>query len=340
MSTDTQHMEFTDDERCRHAGLNASGFSLGLLRYARAPMASEAEAVHAVIVASDVAEFGESGGHTLADLQDQWGNLDLDHDAWVVTGPEGTVVGYAFIRTWRRSRMDVEGYIHPDHFSRGIGTSLIRLSEERAREHLTLAPSSARVVVNNSINALNTDACALLEREGYCPVRYFFRMEADLDEPPPSPLWPETIDVQPFISGKHEHVFYETLEEAMADHWGHVPVPFETWKKKHAGASVDPGLWVLAMEGNEPAGAAICSISEGIGWLDILGVRAPWRRRGLGMALLQYAAGIFHQRGLQRIALDVDAASPTGATRLYERVGMHVVQQHATYSKELRPGDA
>lgn len=35
MSTDNKHMELTDEERCQHAGLNASGFSLGLLRYAR-----------------------------------------------------------------------------------------------------------------------------------------------------------------------------------------------------------------------------------------------------------------------------------------------------------------
>jgi mycothiol synthase len=38
------------------------------------------------------------------------------------------------------------------------------------------------------------------------------------------------------------------------------------------------------------------------------------------------------------MALGVDADNPTGATRLYERAGMHIGQQYATYSKELRAG--
>jgi hypothetical protein len=34
----------------------------------------------------------------------------------------------------------------------------------------------------------------------------------------------------------------------------------------------------------------------------------------------------------------VDAQNPTGATRLYERAGMHVVQEHIHFEKELRSG--
>jgi GNAT superfamily N-acetyltransferase len=101
----------------------------------------------------------------------------------------------------------------------------------------------------------------------------------------------------------------------------------------------DPGVWFLAVADGEPAGAAICSISENIGWVDSLGVRRPWRKRGVGLALLQHAVGEFHRRGLQRVALGVDAASPTGATRLYERAGFTLAQQHATYTKELRSGE-
>jgi hypothetical protein len=38
------------------------------------------------------------------------------------------------------------------------------------------------------------------------------------------------------------------------------------------------------------------------------------------------------------MALTVDAENATGATRLYERAGMHIGQQYATCSKELRAG--
>jgi mycothiol synthase len=214
----------------------------------------------------------------------------------------------------------------------------VRLSEARAHEHVSLAPPIARVVLHNWINGTNKAACTLLEREGYQPVRYFLRMEMALNETPVSPMWSEGIAVRTFEPGD-EQTYYAATEEAMSDHWGHVPLPFEDWKKRRMGSAFDPSLWFLAVEGDEPAGVALCSVSGAIGWVDILGVRRPWRKRGLGMALLRHALTEFHQRGMPRAVLGVDAASPTGATRLYERAGMHMTQQHATYGKELRPGE-
>ena len=56
------------------------------------------------------------------------------------------------------------------------------------------------------------------------------------------------------------------------------------------------------------------------------------------MALLQHAFAEFLGRERTTVALGVDAASETGATRLYEAAGMRVEQQYAVYEKELRPG--
>ena len=306
----------------------------------RAPNADEAEAVHALITASEIAEFGEAQGYSLAELRDEWRDLDLDRDAWIAVASDGEIAGYAYTRDRRHVRVDVEVYVHPKHVDRGIGTTLIRISEERAREHVPLAPPDTRVVLHNWINGQNAAACSLLEREGYTPARYFLQMERLLDNAPPDPEWPEGVETRSFVPGEDEQIFYETSEEAMADHWGHVPISIDDWKQRRMGSTFDPGLWFLATEGGEAAGVALCSVSDDIGWVDILAVRAPWRRRGLGMALLQHAAGEFHRRGLGRMALGVDSESPTGATRLYERAGMHAAQQHATYGKELRPGEA
>ena len=44
------------------------------------------------------------------------------------------------------------------------------------------------------------------------------------------------------------------------------------------------------------------------------------------------------QIGKPKSSLDVDAQNITGATRLYERAGMHVQRQHHQYEQELRPG--
>ena len=58
----------------------------------------------------------------------------------------------------------------------------------------------------------------------------------------------------------------------------------------------------------------------------------------MGEALLKTAFAEFFRRGERRVALQVDAQSPTGATRLYERVGMRVLYEVAVYERELRAG--
>ena len=72
--------------------------------------------------------------------------------------------------------------------------------------------------------------------------------------------------------------------------------------------------------------------------MNSLAIRRQWRRRGIGLAFLYHAFGEFYRREIHNVYLGVDAQSLTGATRLYERAGMHVVRQYNTYEKELRAG--
>jgi mycothiol synthase len=298
----------------------------------------DADAIHDLTAAVDLADSGEAEGYSVEELRDEWSGLDMERDTWVVESPDDAIVGYAYIRDRRHVRMDVEGYVHPEHRGKGIGTLLVRASDARAREHVPQAPEGARVVLHNWINGKDAAACALLEREGYEPARYFLRMETGLGEVE-SPAWPDGITVRAFERDRDERAFFDASEEAMSDHWGHVPIDFDEWRQRRMGETFDPSLWFVAEEDGEPAGVMLGSVSEGIGWVDTLGVRRPWRQRGLGMALLRHAMQTFKDRGLTRMALGVDAASPTGATRLYERAGMHVAQQHATYGKVLRQGE-
>jgi hypothetical protein len=41
---------------------------------------------------------------------------------------------------------------------------------------------------------------------------------------------------------------------------------------------------------------------------------------------------------MKTIGLGVDAQNPTGATRLYQKVGMRAVSEFAVYEKQLRAG--
>ncbi len=86
------------------------------------------------------------------------------------------------------------------------------------------------------------------------------------------------------------------------------------------------------------AGLSLCKYEKDLGWVDTLAVLRPWRRKGLGMALLRHSFAEFYRRGTHKIGLGVDAQNLTGATRLYERAGMHVARQYDAYEKELRAG--
>jgi ribosomal protein S18 acetylase RimI-like enzyme len=66
-------------------------------------------------------------------------------------------------------------------------------------------------------------------------------------------------------------------------------------------------------------------------------VRKPWRRRGLGLALLRHAFGELYLRGERKVGLGVDASNPAGATRLYERAGMGIAFR-ATFFEKLLAG--
>jgi mycothiol synthase len=177
-----------------------------------------------------------------------------------------------------------------------------------------------------------------LERRGFSLVRHSHRMLIDLTNPTPNPIWPEGIEVTTFRPGD-ERVFYEAHQETFADSWEPIDEPYEEWAHwLLEPPAFDPDLWFLAREGDEPAGFAIChprTSNPEAGWVRILGVRRPWRQRGLGRALLLHAFAEFRRRGFRQAGLGVDAESLTGANRLYEHAGMHVSARFDIYEKIL-----
>jgi mycothiol synthase len=178
-----------------------------------------------------------------------------------------------------------------------------------------------------------------LEESGYALIRHSYRMAIDLPSGSPEPEWPDGVRVRPMEPGE-ERAVYEVHEECFADHWEHVREPYEEWAHwTVAREDFDPSLWWVVVDGDEIAAYALCRQHDAetdMGWVEMLGTRPPWRRRGLGKALLHHVFREFERRdGYRRVGLGVDAASLTGANRLYESVGMRVVRQSDVYQKDL-----
>lgn len=272
-------------------------------------------------------------------------DFDVTRDAWLVTTPEGRAVGYADL--WFPSphvRFYSEGAVHPDYERRGIGGHLLRWMDERARARMSQAPDGARVELMVGAVSTNEAAKRFFVREGFVLARLFWRMAIDLNTEPEEPEWPGGITVRTMVPGRDERAVWEAVEEAFQDHYDHISPPFEEWLQWRTSdpQRFDPSLWFLAEENGAIAGVTICEPhaeeDPDMGWVSNVGVRRPWRRRGIAGALLRHAFRELYLRGRLRAGLGVDASSPTGATRVYERAGMRVARQYEQYARELRPG--
>jgi ribosomal protein S18 acetylase RimI-like enzyme len=149
--------------------------------------------------------------------------------------------------------------------------------------------------------------------------------------------------------GRDERAIAIAMRESFRDHWGFVERPLEQdvamWMHRFQNDPfLNPKLFFIAWDGDQPAGISLCYDGyyddHELGWVSTLGVLRPWRRRGLGLALLQHSFCELYARGRRRAGLGVDASSLTGATRLYEKAGMRQDPQRrfANFEKELRSG--
>jgi mycothiol synthase len=260
------------------------------------------------------------------ELRDFWRLYDFAEGSWLVENGVGEPVGFSGFMA-RGEEFSCWIGVDPRYNGRGISTELIARGEQRVRQ-LGGDRLRAGMLVENAA------ARKLLEALGFREIRRFFRMQIDFGGLPPGPSAIEGIRIATFRQAD-ARAFHEAMNEAFVDDWGFVSMPFEEWKRFRLDAGEDTSLWFLAWDGDEVAGVLRGDRKFDGGFVGALGVRRPWRGRGIGTALLQHAFVEYHRRGMLRVSLGVDSANPSGATRLYERAGMRVVAEEVLLEKVL-----
>jgi mycothiol synthase len=283
----------------------------------------DAEQVAALARAEVERLFGRpshiNGNDVLGWLQDAM----LDEDSFLAE-EGGEPVGAAVCLT-REGRGSQWGVVARRAQGRGIGADLVTSCEAR------LAARKAKRVLAWTW-AGDEGADELFRSRGYEEARRFWEMEIFLEEPPPDP----GVAIEVFRESE-ARPFFDAMDEAFRDHWEHHPRPFEEWwEQKRNAPDYDPSTWFLVRDGDEIA-AVVRNDPDRNGGAEVaaLGVRREWRGRGYARALLLHTFGEFWRRGTTRITLGVDATNPTGATHLYESVGMHVSEESVVYRKEF-----
>jgi mycothiol synthase len=268
---------------------------------------------------------------------------DRENDFAVVTAPEGDIAGYVFVECHPpHTEVFSVGAVALGHHGRGIGAAILDEAEHRAQRFFLHAPPGERIVMHAGSLAEEPRVAALLTAHGYHEARRFAQMAIELDRPPAPPADIPGVEIRPFAAGDAAAV-YDCLTEAFADHWGGNWPTEEAWTHDSIDASTEfhPDLWLLAWHGPDLAGVLIAEPgADGdltLGHVSNIGVRRAFRRRGIGEALLRTSFGQFHDRGSRGVVLEVDTESITGATRLYERMGMTATPRFSQWEKELRP---
>jgi ribosomal protein S18 acetylase RimI-like enzyme len=207
--------------------------------------------------------------------------------------------------------------------------ALVAWAEARARER-----GATRIITGYWHG--EDDVAAALARARYEPAaRKSVRMRIELDGRSFAPVWPDGIRVRAFREGD-ERAVYETNIETFADLSEPMAASFEEWSHWLLEPPLfSPELYFVAEADDGIAGIALCHDRDDVGLIGIVGVRTAWRGRGLGRALVEHAFAELAARDFRAAILGAERPSPTGADRLYERVGMRVTHTRERLEKRL-----
>jgi ribosomal protein S18 acetylase RimI-like enzyme len=299
----------------------------------RAPTLRDAPAI-AELLNSHAVATGRPADETAKGVE-RWFELeDLDPACDMFLAVEGSrLVGYADVSAPGDDRDVVNVDLRVPPSGERVVERLLAEVERRA-EQLRSAGARIRAFANER----DDDYRAVLSRHGFEVVRTSFTMEIGLETPAEDPVWPGGLASRPFREGEERAVF-DAYVEAFADHWGFVPESFADWCTWNFGPDRGTSLWRLVEDRGELAALCLSTPSRGddetVGWVNVLAVRRPWRRRGLGRALLLESFGLFRSMGRLRAGLGVDSENTTGALALYESVGMRATSRSDTWERVL-----
>jgi ribosomal protein S18 acetylase RimI-like enzyme len=284
----------------------------------REPRDSDADAVAALFVQA----FGEARPLDAEEIRSWLANETIRPEWMRVLERDGRIAGYGDL--WIQ-----DGEVAIDVAAPGCWDAFYDWAEAHGRE------ASARVV--RTYFPAGHELERIVAARGYESARSSFTMEAELGEPPVVPATPEGVELRAYGDGD-DAVVCALINDTFADNADHHDVTAAKFREFYLGSrGADPSLWTIARAGDEAAGFVLAypeHVGEpGLGWIGTLGVRAPWRRRGLGGMLLLHAFAQLYERGLRRVGLGVDTENESGAVGLYERAGMRVVRRFDNWTR-------
>ena len=296
---------------------------------------------------------GEQGVNASA-LERNWQSpgFDLEKSSLLVLSEKKDIL--ACVVVWDVRQPPVQIYCevkeHPGYEHLGLGEILLEWAEERARQAVPRCPEGTKVEFLGGISNDYSRLKEIYTNNGFEWCRRELRMNIGFSEEQKAAEMPVNIQIRSFQKEKDSLAVYRADTEAFEDHWGFVKAESEEegyrqWQySMEQDERFDPEYWLIAFEGEKIAGICLAfprmESDPQTAYVEHLAVLRDYRRRGIAQALLRQAFYVAWKNGKKGLSLHVDSQSLTGATKLYEGVGMKPDQSWEQYRKILREGES
>ncbi len=241
-------------------------------------------------------------------------------------------------------RCYLEGGVDPDWRRRGIGSDVLEWQLGRARQLLAASgkDSAARIMVH--VEEGMADSSSMLTERGFRRTRYYTEMRRNLDAPRPEALLAHHLHVVPWSAELDDQVRI-AHNDAFLDHEGSTPHTPDTWVEGRTYFAPSWSFLVLDRTTDRAQVAGYLysgryeqdweAVGGSEGYIDILGVRAPWRGQGVGTALVTRALAEFEKDGMQYAGLGVDAPDLTTDFGLFSKLEFEAFRRSIMYSIDI-----
>ena len=261
-------------------------------------------------------------------------HFDLETDTFIALDKEGLATAYGQGDDEHTGAGWIDVYIDPaldDARFATVADAGVSACVERIIESAKgRGASSVHITANLYEN--ETRMRAAYERAGLELETIYWRMQRAIPagETLETPVVPEGFRIgkvdprDDTVIEQAYHLFHDTFSEhhgiegsdkTLADYTDHI----------RKAESFDPESWWFAWQDKTPVGLLIGDnrrVEQGGGYVRSVGVQKHLRGRGIARALLLSAFADYMQQGRSSVQLGVDTGNTTGATRLYESVGM------------------
>ncbi|MFL6287009.1 MAG: GNAT family N-acetyltransferase [Actinomycetes bacterium] len=310
---------------------------------------SDVPELHALVERVNMATLGRVDTSEAELRDDLTGpHFDMSLDTVVAVNPHSQVVAYGQGHDEHTGTGWIDIYLDPafdDATFDSLADALIAACAARIQESAQTRGAAVVKLLAN-LYEVEVQMRKAYERNGFHVETVYWRMvltfqPEDELESPAVPHGYEIRRVDPDDDLVMQQGF-ELYQDTFSEHHGFEDADMslelfaQGWR---SAGSYDREAWWFAYEGDQPVGMLMGDnrrLEQGEGFVRNLGVRKPLRGKGIARALLLTAITHWRELGRSGVQLGVDTANVTGATRLYESVGMRSLLSAIALERTLR----